>query len=106
VLVLAVLSAVGEEMLFRGLLQPYVGLGLQAVLFGLLHQMPGPSRWVWVAWAALVGFGLGAIFELTGSLAGPVVAHAVVNGMNLSFLKHHDVQPRQAVGGLLDRRVG
>mgnify|MGYP006148091351 CR=1 FL=1 len=24
---------------------------LQALLFGLLHQMPGPSRWAWVGWA-------------------------------------------------------
>lgn len=103
VVTLAVLSALGEELLFRGLLQPVVGLLPQALLFGLLHQMRGPSRWVWVIWAGTVGLGLGALFSLTGSLLGPIAAHALVNGLNLSYLKAHDVQPARGVGGLLDR---
>ncbi len=90
ILVLAVLSAAGEELLFRGLLQPWMGLWPQALLFGLAHQMPGPSRWIWVSWALLVGLALGALFEVTGSLLGPLVAHALVNGLNLNFLKHHE----------------
>jgi membrane protease YdiL (CAAX protease family) len=77
-------------LLFRGLFQPWIGLWPQAILFGLLHQLPGPSRWIWVSWAFLVGLALGALFELTGSLLGPLAAHALVNGVNLSFLKNHD----------------
>jgi hypothetical protein len=38
----------------------------------------------------LVGLALGAMYELTGSLLGPLAAHALVNGLNLSFLKRHD----------------
>lgn len=90
IVVLALLSSAGEELLFRGLFQPWMGLWPQAILFGLLHQLPGPSRWVWVSWAFLVGLALGALFELTGSLLGPLAAHALVNGVNLSFLKNHD----------------
>ena len=89
IVVLALLSALGEELLFRGLLQPWMGLVPQALLFGLVHQMPGPSRWIWVSWALVVGLALGALFDVTGSLLGPIVAHAVVNGLNLHFLKHH-----------------
>jgi uncharacterized protein len=89
IVVLALLSAAGEELLFRGLLQPWMGLVPQALIFGLVHQMPGPSRWIWVSWAMLVGLALGALFELTGSLLGPIAAHALVNGLNLSFLKRH-----------------
>lgn len=100
IVVLALLSAAGEELLFRGLLQPWMGLAPQALLFGLVHQMPGPSRWIWVSWALLVGLALGALFELTGSLVGPVVAHALVNGMNLNFLKTHEPVPPRAPGGL------
>jgi membrane protease YdiL (CAAX protease family) len=104
---LALLSAVGEELLFRGVLQPGIGLLGQAALFGLLHQMPGPSRWVWSLWATLVGLLLGAAFELTGTLTGPIVAHALVNGLNLSYLKQTDLVPERALGGLLRRgRVG
>ncbi|AUX47144.1 hypothetical protein SOCE26_086560 [Sorangium cellulosum] len=90
VLLLAGLSSLGEELLFRGLLTPLLGVPLSALLFGLAHQMRGPSRWVWVAWALVVGLGLGAIFAATGSLVGPFLAHAVVNAVNLSYLRDHD----------------
>lgn len=100
IIVLALLSAAGEELLFRGLLQPWMGLLPQAVLFGLVHQMPGPSRWIWVTWALSVGLVLGALFELTGSLLGPIAAHALVNGLNLNFLKHHEPLPPRAGGGV------
>lgn len=105
IVVVAVLSAVGEELLFRGLLQPWLGLVPQALLFGVLHQIRGPSRWVWVGWASFVGLALGALFALTGSLFGPLVAHALINGLNLHYLKRHDPDPqRRSLGGLLGQR--
>lgn len=105
ILVLALLSAAGEELLFRGLLQPWIGLFGQALLFGIVHQLPGPSRWVWVSWAMLIGFALGALFALTGSLLGPIAAHALINGLNLLYLKSHDPEPqRRSLGGLLGQR--
>ncbi len=102
IVVLALLSALGEELLFRGLLQPWVGIILQALAFGFLHQVRGPSRYVWMTWATAVGLVLGAIFQVTGSLFGPIAAHALVNGLNLAYLKNHDPTPaRRALGGLL-----
>ena len=101
---LALTSALGEELLFRGLLQPWLGVWMQALLFGVLHQLGGTSRWVWAGWATLVGFALGAIFALTGSLAGPLAAHALINGLNLSYLRSHDTEPPQGLGGLLGSR--
>lgn len=105
IVVLAALSALGEELLFRGLLHPWLGLVPQALVFGLVHQLPGKSRWVWVVWATLMGLALGAIFQLTGSLLGPILAHAVINGCNLHYLKTHNPssRPRQ-LGGLLGER--
>ncbi|HVU05554.1 MAG TPA: type II CAAX endopeptidase family protein [Polyangiaceae bacterium] len=100
-LVMAALSAFGEETLFRGLLEPWMGIVPQALLFGAVHQIPGPSRWVWVAWASAVGLALGCIFRLTGSLLGPLTAHALINALNLAFLKAYDPSPRRALGGLL-----
>jgi len=90
ILILAGLSSLGEELLFRGLLTPTIGVVASAVLFGLLHQMRGPSRWVWTGWAMAVGLSLGAIFALTGSLVGPLLAHAIVNAVNLGYLRDHD----------------
>jgi uncharacterized protein len=102
ILAIAALSALAEELVFRGLLLSWIGLIPQALLFGVAHaQLSGPSRWVWVAWASVVGLALGAMFALTGSLLGPMVAHAVINGLNLVYLKSHDpAPPRHSLGGL------
>jgi uncharacterized protein len=91
ILLLAGLSSLGEELLFRGLLTPAIGVALSASLFGLAHQIDGPSRWVWVGWAMVIGAGLGAIFAATGSLVGPLLAHAIMNAVNLSYLRDHQV---------------
>jgi len=100
----ALASAVGEELLFRGLLVPLLGVVASSLLFGALHQMRGRARWGWVAWATLMGLALGALFAATGSLVGPIVAHAIVNGANLRFLRDHDPAPRRRkLGGLLQR---
>lgn len=98
VVLVASLSSLGEELVFRGLLTPLIGVVGSAVVFGLAHQIKGPSRWVWVAWATVVGLGLGAIFTLTGSLVGPIVAHAVVNGVNLAFLRAYDPDEDEPAG--------
>ncbi len=104
IVALALTSSLGEELLFRGLLQPWLGFWAQGILFGLLHQLAGSSRWVWASWAMLVGLSFGAMFELTGSLAGPLAAHALINALNLSYLKNHDTEPRRGLGGLLQQR--
>jgi membrane protease YdiL (CAAX protease family) len=90
ILLVAGLSSLGEELLFRGLLVPTVGVLLAAALFGLAHQMKGPSRWVWASWATVVGAIFGGIFALTGSLVGPLLAHAIINAVNLTYLRDHD----------------
>lgn len=90
ILLLAGLSSLGEELLFRGLLVPWIGVAASAVLFGVAHQIKGSSRWVWIGWATFVGLLFGSIFALTGSLVGPLLAHALINGVNLAFLRDHD----------------
>ncbi len=90
IVVIATFSSLGEEFLFRGLVQPWVGVLPAAVLFGICHQVPGPARWVWVCWATAVGLAFGAIFAATGSLVGPLLAHAVINAINLTFLRDFD----------------
>jgi uncharacterized protein len=96
ILVIAGLSSLGEELFFRGLLVPIVGVVPPALVFGLVHQMKGPSRWVWAGWATVVGLMLGAVFALTGSLVGPLLAHAVINAANLAYLRDHspDLTPQ------------
>ena len=100
---LALASALGEELLFRGLLVPLLGVVVPAVLFGALHQVRGPGRVAWMAWATLMGLLFGVTFAATGSLAGPIVAHAVINAANLRFLRDNEPEATpKALGGLLD----
>jgi membrane protease YdiL (CAAX protease family) len=79
----SLLSGVGEEMLFRGALQPLVGLVLSALLFGALHVGPDRRYLLWTAWAVLAGLLFGLLYRWTGGLLAPVVAHAVHNAVTL-----------------------
>lgn len=105
VVALASLSSLAEELFFRSLLAPAAGLLLSSLAFGLVHQVAGASRWWWAGWAGMVGLGLGAIFVLTGSLVGPLVAHALINGCNLIFLRDSQPPPGGSpLGGLFAAR--
>ncbi|MBX3200107.1 MAG: CPBP family intramembrane metalloprotease [Labilithrix sp.] len=101
--VLGVASGVAEELFFRGLIAPALGLVLSSLAFGALHQLRGRVGWIWAAWAAVMGLLFGALFFATGSLLGPMLAHVSINVMNLRFLRDTDVEPRKPrrLGGLL-----
>lgn len=80
---LAIFSSLGEEMIFRGVLQPLLGLVWTSVLFGLCH-VPFERRFLtWPLLAILAGFGFGLVADRTGSILAPFVAHAWINGWNL-----------------------
>jgi membrane protease YdiL (CAAX protease family) len=85
-LLLALTSGMAEEMLFRGALQPRVGWLAASLLFGLLHFVPRREFLPWTGFAVLVGFLFGALFLWTGNLVAPVVAHVLVNAVNLPIL--------------------
>lgn len=100
ILILAVASAVGEELLFRGALQPMIGIWPQAVIFALLHIGPGTRFLPWTLSAFAVGLVFGWLFHATGDLGGPIVAHFAINFMNLHFIARFapPAQHRGAVG--------
>lgn len=80
---LGLLPGMSEELLFRGVMLPAVGLnatGLVAssLLFGILH-LSGPQQWPYVVWATAVGLLLGFSALATGNLLVPIVAHIVTN---------------------------
>ncbi len=80
---LAVISAIAEELFFRGGLQGALGFLPAAVLFALLHAGPGKGFRVWMLFALTGGLALGALVALRGPLGGAIVAHLLVNGVNL-----------------------
>lgn len=87
--VLAALSGVAEEAFFRGALQPRVGLLAASAIFAFAHFAPQRELLPWTAFSLLAGLALGGLFAATGNLLAPVVAHALINGVNLRFLSAH-----------------
>ena len=84
-LILAAAAGLGEELLFRGVIQQELGLGVASVLFGLLH---GPSRELWplALWAAAMGAMLGVLYQVSGNLFVPVLSHALYDGAALVYI--------------------
>ena len=97
-LVLAALSGVGEEALFRGALQPEIGIVATSLLFGALHVGPDRRYLLWTLWAVGAGFLFGALYEWTGGILAPVVAHALHNAVTLLLWRHSRKAGGAAVG--------
>ena len=80
-LVLAAAAGIGEELLFRGVVQgaaaralgPTLGVVVGAVLFGVAHAVTG----AYAVLAGLVGAYLGALALANGNLIVPIIAHAL-----------------------------
>ena len=79
----ALFSGIGEEVLFRGAVQQEFGLPFASLAFGLLHLGPDRRYLVWTAWAIMAGFLFGALYEVTGGLLAPILAHSAHNAATL-----------------------
>lgn len=85
--IIAILPAIGEELLFRGLIQkkiaaifrnPHAGIWLAAILFGIIHfQFYGLVPRIFLG--ALFGY----LYYWSGSLLMPIIAHFINNGFSL-----------------------
>ncbi len=95
---LAVVSAAGEEMLFRGVLLAWWGLLPSSLVFALLHWPYRPEARAWTGFALAMGLVLGALAEGTGSLGPPFLCHALVNAMNLPWIAAMGRDREGAVG--------
>lgn len=97
---LAAVSAVagiGEEMLFRGLLQggiaqwigppsgDWIGLAAGAIVFGLAH----PISRAYVVVAGLIGAYLGWVWLVSGNLLVPIVTHAMYDFVVLVYVMYY-----------------
>lgn len=84
--IMAVASGVGEEMFFRGAMQPTLGLVIASLIFGLMHVGPDRRFLIWTVFAVALGFVFGIIFEYTGDLLAVIIAHFTINFFNLRML--------------------
>lgn len=92
--VIAALAGIGEEMVFRGVLQPavaegiggnygvWLGLFIAAALFGLLH----PITPTYAILAGLIGLYLGSLWLACGNLLAPIITHGLYDFLALTYL--------------------
>ena len=80
-LLLAVGSGLGEELFFRGFLQPRLGILLTSVVFALAHLNYGSVSEVVVVF--VLSLALGLAYRVTGNLWTPVAAHFTFNLVQL-----------------------
>ena len=83
----SIFSGIGEEAFFRGALLQEFGLVISSLLFGLAHIGPDRRYLMWTVWAVLAGFVFGVLFEVSGGLLAPIVAHAGHNAATLLLWK-------------------
>jgi membrane protease YdiL (CAAX protease family) len=89
-LLLALLAGVAEEVLFRGVLQPWLAVRLPVwlavlgagAIFGVAHWLSA----AYAALAAMAGVYLGLLLLLSGNLLAPIVAHALYDFVALAVL--------------------
>lgn len=112
--VLALLAGLGEELLFRGLLQtglarllpaPFAIVGsllIASIVFGLCHYLSH----TYFLLATLAGFYFGLLMIVSGSILPAILAHALYDFVALAYLlaeheelhhrprpcRHHDVE--------------
>lgn len=90
-LMYAILPAILEEILFRGIilknLLPYSKSGaiiISALLFGITHMNP-----IQILFASVFGVILGVCYEYTGSLLIPIIMHFINNSISVAVSLAH-----------------
>ena len=82
---IALASAVGEELLFRGVIQDRLGLFPALLAFAAAHVPWARELWPWPLTALVAGLVFGTLYDATGAVLAPAVAHFVVNLLSLRW---------------------
>ena len=101
--VIAALAGIGEESLFRGVVQagveqfsgsPWLALAAASLLFGLAH----PITVTYAVLASLIGVYLGWLWLATDNLLVPIVTHGAYDFVALLYLLRRNDALRQSAG--------
>lgn len=91
IVALGAAAGIGEEWLFRGIVQPLVGVIAASVVFGLAHI--GSVRMLpFGVWASIMGLVMGGLATVTGGLVAPMVAHGVYDMLALEYIRRGNRQ--------------
>jgi hypothetical protein len=82
--IISLLAGIGEEMLFRGVLQARFGILIASIVFGLMHSVSA----AYVIVTIIMGLYIGIIFKSGESLLIPMQLHFIYDFAALVYLKY------------------
>ena len=89
ILFISCCAGIGEELLFRASIQPFLGVWLTALVFVALHGYLSVHNWplsIYGIYMVFVAAGLGYLFQETGILAA-IFGHVAVDVALLLFIR-------------------
>ncbi|WP_090831398.1 MULTISPECIES: CPBP family intramembrane glutamic endopeptidase [unclassified Bacillus (in: firmicutes)] len=88
--VIALMVAVSEELLFRGVIQTTLGMIVASVIFAIIHYRYLFSPFLLIN-IILLSFLIGFVFEWTGNLAVTIVMHFIIDFLLGIHIKYKNV---------------
>lgn len=85
IVIVSMAAGLGEELFFRGWLQPVAGWVPASLAFGLAH-VAGPRMLAFGLWATGMGLVLGGLVFATGGLLASMTAHACYDMLAFHYL--------------------
>ncbi len=87
IILVSLCAGVGEEILFRGALQPIFGILITSIIFVAIHGYLNPKEWrisVYGLFMTAAIYGIGVMSDYLGLLSA-IIAHTVID----IYLLHH-----------------
>jgi membrane protease YdiL (CAAX protease family) len=78
IVIICFIVAICEEVLFRAAIGGAIGPYWTSILFALIH-VRYLQHWIMTGLVFSISYGLGLIYEITGSLWVPIIAHFVID---------------------------
>ena len=86
IFLIAIWSGTTEETVFRGIIQPLIGIFPASLLFGLMHLIPNKVFIPWTLYTIFGGFLFGCLFEISQNLFPSIISHILVNFIMIYLL--------------------
>ncbi|MBP9838334.1 MAG: CPBP family intramembrane metalloprotease [Proteobacteria bacterium] len=88
-LVIAICAGIGEELFFRGLIQPQLGVIVASLLFSILHFGPSVTKYYFIAMLYFfIGIYFGLLYKFFTTLWVPIFVHIIYDYLALLYMRY------------------
>ena len=104
IILISFCAGVGEEILFRGAIQPMLGVWLTSIIFVALHGYLNPANWrisIYGIFMTFIIAGLG-YFTIEFGIISAMAAHMMIDVVLLYLLSYHTSVPEKNIHDLAE----